>query len=86
MQSRWRRLFADPASRFLTPKQKKKENDMKGWRTLLVNSGVAAFGVLEATDWTALLGSDSAGWAVTGIAVANMVLRSITTTPVGKPS
>ena len=59
---------------------------MKGWRTLLANSGIAAFGVLEATDWTTLLGSDSAGWAVTGIAVANMVLRSLTTSPVGKPS
>jgi hypothetical protein len=57
---------------------------MKGWRTLGINLGIATFGVIEATDWTGLLGSGSAGWAVTGIAVANMVLRSITTTPVGK--
>jgi hypothetical protein len=66
--------------------QQEKENDMKGWRTLLVNSGIAAFGVLEATDWSTMLGSDGAGWAVTGIAVANIVLRSLTTSPVGKPS
>ena len=57
---------------------------MKGWRTLAVNLAVAGFGVLEATDWSGLLGSDSAGWAVTGIGIANMVLRSITTTPLGK--
>ena len=57
---------------------------MKGWRTLALNLAVTGFGVLEATDLTGLLGSESAGWAVTGIGIANMVLRSITTTPVGK--
>jgi hypothetical protein len=57
---------------------------MKGWRTLAVNLLIAGFGVLEATDWTALMGSESAGWAVTGVGIANMVLRSITTTPMGK--
>lgn len=57
---------------------------MKGWRTLAINLAIAGFGVLEAADWTGLLGNPSAGWAVTGIGVANMVLRSITTTPVGK--
>jgi hypothetical protein len=59
---------------------------MKGWRTLAVNLAVAGFGVLEATDWTALLGSDAAGWAMTGIAIANMILRSLTTTKVGRPA
>lgn len=57
---------------------------MKGWRTLLVNSGIAVFGVLEATDWTMVLGSDKAGWMITGIAVANMILRSVTTTRLGQ--
>jgi len=57
---------------------------MKGWRTLAINLAIAAFGVLEATDWTGLLGSGSAGLAVTGIGIANMVLRSVTTTPLGK--
>ena len=59
---------------------------MKGWRTLVLNLGVAAFGVLEVTDWTTILGSDKAGLMVTGIAVANMILRSFTTTPVGHRS
>ena len=57
---------------------------MKGWRTLAVNLAVATFGVLEATDWTALLGSGSGGLALTGIGIANMVLRSLTTTPLGR--
>lgn len=59
---------------------------MKGWRTLAANLAVTGFGVLEATDWTALMGSETAGWAVTGIGIANMVLRSLTTTPVGRSS
>ena len=57
---------------------------MKGWRTLGVNIAIAGFGVLEATDWTALLGSDAAGWAVTAIAIANLALRSVTTTRLGQ--
>lgn len=59
---------------------------MKGWRTLLINCGIAVFGVLEAADWTALLGSDRAGLIVTAIAVANMVLRAVTDTRVGSLS
>lgn len=58
---------------------------MKGWRTLGLNLGLTIFGFLEATDWTTVLGSDKAGWVVTGIGVANMVLRSVTTTRVGRP-
>lgn len=58
---------------------------MKGWRTLGLNAAVALLGVAQATDWTHVLGaSATAGWVVTGIGVANMVLRSVTTTPVGQ--
>jgi hypothetical protein len=59
---------------------------MKGWRTLAANLAIAAFGVFEAADWTALLGSDKAGLAVTAIAIANMLLRAVTTSPVGRPA
>lgn len=48
---------------------------MKTWISILLNVGVAALGVLQATDWVNLLGSDSAGLVATGIAVANMVLH-----------
>lgn len=59
---------------------------MKGWRTLGLNFAIAGFGVLEATDWTAVLGNEKAGWALTAIGVANMVLRTVTSTPVGQKS
>ena len=36
---------------------------MKGWRTIGLNLGLTLFGFLEATDWTTVLGSDTAaGW------------------------
>ena len=58
---------------------------MKGWRTLGLNAAAALIGVAQATNWTDVFGSNSsAGWIVTDIAAANMVLRSVTTTPVGQ--
>jgi hypothetical protein len=59
---------------------------MKGWRTIGLNLAVAGFGVLEAADWTSVFGNDNAGWALTAIGVANMVLRTMTSTPVGQKS
>jgi hypothetical protein len=56
---------------------------MKGWRTLLLNLGIALLGVLEVTDWASILGGDKAGLMVTAVAVANIVLRSLTTTAIG---
>jgi hypothetical protein len=57
---------------------------MKGWRTMGLNVAVAGFGVLEAADWTSMLGDQRAGWALTLIAVANMVLRTLTSTAIGQ--
>ena len=57
---------------------------MKGWRTIGLNLAVASFGVLEAADWTAMLGNEKAGWALAAIGISNMVLRTVTTTPVGQ--
>jgi hypothetical protein len=58
---------------------------MKGWRTLGLNAAVSLIGVAQATNWTDVLGSSaSAGWIVTGVGIANMLLRSVTTTAVGK--
>ena len=60
---------------------------MKGWRTLGLNAAVALLGVAQATNWTDVLGSSaSAGWIVTGVGIANMLLRSVTTTPIGQRS
>ena len=57
---------------------------LKGWKTLLFNAGVAVLGVAQAFDWTSVLGATPySGWVVTGIGVVGMILRSVTTTPVG---
>lgn len=57
---------------------------MKGWRTLGFNAVVALLGVAQVANWTDILGSSSAaGWVLTAVGVIGMVLRSVTTTPVG---
>jgi hypothetical protein len=58
---------------------------MKGWRTIGLNLAVAGFGALEATDWTAV-GNEKAGYALAAFGIANMVLRTVTTTAVGQKS
>lgn len=58
---------------------------MKGWRTLLINGGLAA----AAAFLTFISGVDLASYGITGtvatiaLAVVNFLLRFITTTPVG---
>jgi hypothetical protein len=48
---------------------------MKTWVSILINVAVAAIGVLQATDWVNVVGSDTAGLVATAIAIANMVLH-----------
>ncbi len=58
---------------------------MKGWRTILVNFGIAAgSAVLQyatTLDWTKYVSPEM---AVVLVGVANIGLRLVTTTPVGK--
>jgi hypothetical protein len=56
---------------------------MKGYRTLVLNLAAAVLGVLIAADWTDLAGPTSAGMIVTGLGLANTVLRFLTDGPVG---
>ena len=56
---------------------------MKGYRTLTLNLGAAALGVLIAADWPHLAGPTAAGAIVTGLGLANTVLRFFTDGPVG---
>lgn len=56
---------------------------MKTWISILLNVGIAAVGVLQATDWVNLVGSDTAGLVATAIAIANMVLHYLAGTPAG---
>lgn len=59
---------------------------MKGYRTLTLNLAAAVLGVLIAADWTGLAGPTSAGIIVTGLGIANTVLRIFTDGPVGQAS
>jgi hypothetical protein len=59
---------------------------LKGWKTLAFNVGVAVVGVLQATNWVDLLGSEKAGIAVTVIGIVGAILRFVTDTPATKSS
>lgn len=57
---------------------------MKGWRTLAFNILSAAVPILSLTEWHDAL---PAGWLpfwMLFVAIANVVLRMITTSPVGQ--
>ena len=56
---------------------------MKGYRTLLLNLAATVLPVLQGLDVTALGSSGMAIYAGV-IAVANIALRFLTTTPVGE--
>jgi hypothetical protein len=59
-------------------------NTLKGYRTLIISAAIAVVGALQGLDWISLLPANprAAGWAVTVLGIAMMVLRAITTTPV----
>lgn len=57
---------------------------MKGYRTIAVNVLSAAIPIMELTEWRAVLPDGWLPWYILGLALANVGLRMITTTPVGK--
>ena len=59
---------------------------LTGWKTLIFSAAVALLGVLQATNWTDLLGSTTGGYIVMGIGVAGAILRIFTSPPVTKSS
>jgi predicted chitinase len=65
--------------------QPSKEAPLKGYRTLIFNAAVALVGFAQSFDWVEVVGPVSAGWAITAISVANLLLRAATDTPVGNP-
>jgi hypothetical protein len=59
---------------------------LKGWRTLLFGAAVALLGLLDALsalDITPLLPEGKAGAAMAAIGVVTIVLRLVTTGPIG---
>lgn len=58
---------------------------MKGYRTLALNIATSIVGLLVAFDWVgAGMSSATAGYIISGLGVANTVLRFFTSTPVGQ--
>lgn len=59
---------------------------MRGYRTYIAAALVAVFGVLASTDWIAVLDDPKAGAVAIGSALLMALMRSVTTTPPGRPS
>ena len=64
---------------------------MKGYRKIFVNFALAVLALaveiaswLTAFDWVAWLPPQYALWVIVTVNVANIVLRFVTTTPVGR--
>lgn len=57
---------------------------MKGWRTIAFNILAAIVPILELTELRDVIPSEYIPWYMLGVVLANMALRYVTTTPVGK--
>lgn len=55
---------------------------MNGYRTLIFNAMLAAWGVVESFDFASVIGN-RAGYVMIAVGAIGSVLRLITTTPVG---
>lgn len=57
-----------------------------GWRTVIVAALIAAVGALQGLDWVHLIPNDpqAVGWVITGLGIVMAILRTLSTTPVGK--
>ena len=59
---------------------------MKGYRTVLVNVAIVLAAIFAAPEMQAALPENWAAWALAGSACINIILRSVTTTPMGRNS
>ena len=56
---------------------------MKGWRTILFNV-LGMVTVVATSDYAQVIPQSAMPWIGLGIGVGNLVLRSVTTTPIGQ--
>jgi hypothetical protein len=59
-------------------------NKLKGYRTVAVNSLLMVMPILEMSELLSVLPDGWQNWYAIAMAVINLWLRSITTTPLGK--
>lgn len=57
---------------------------LKGYRTMTVNTLLMVMPILEMSEFLSVLPEGWQNWYAIAMAVINLWLRSITTTPVGK--
>lgn len=57
---------------------------LKGWRTMIVNAALSVLPVLQLTEVAQVMPDDWLGWYALIMALINMYMRKITTTPMGK--
>lgn len=59
---------------------------LKGWKTISVAIAVGAVGAAQQADWVQVIPAADTGYVLTGLAALMMILRAVTSTPVGKGS
>lgn len=61
---------------------------LTGWKTVIVGALVTLFGFAQGLDWIHLLPNNPTlvGWIVSGLGVVMVILRGLTSTPIGKSS
>lgn len=57
---------------------------MKGFRTVTINLLAGALPILEMTEVTDVMPAEWLPWFALGLALANILLRYVTTTPIGR--
>lgn len=58
-------------------------NYLKGWRTIGVMAVFAVLGLLQQADWVQLVPTQYVPLAVSLVGAVGMILRAVTSTPVG---
>ena len=58
---------------------------LKGYKTIIFNVLATVVPILEITEFTAVISPEYLPFYMLSIALGNMYLRSVTTTPLGKP-
>lgn len=54
---------------------------LTGYKTYIAAGLAALFGVLQATDWVAVISNPKASISTIGMAILMAIMRTITTTP-----
>jgi hypothetical protein len=57
---------------------------MKGYRTIIFNVLAMLVPIFSLTEWHAILPPEWSAYWMLAVGVGNVILRSITTTPVGR--